>query len=136
MPRPLLGASLLTLALALPVPAALAQAAPPAASAAPATTAQIDNEDEIDQGLKRFGYLTGLALGCVTDAQRPLLQREALDLNAEINRLLGGDRAFLYAAAFGYGTSTSIKADECKQVLQRYEERVKQFRQRSGGSGS
>jgi hypothetical protein len=42
------------------------EAAPPA-----------DGEEQVDEGLKGFGYLTGLALGCVTPEQRTMLEREA-----------------------------------------------------------
>lgn len=104
-----------------------------AGAAAPAGSAA-DGEEELDDGLKGFGYLTGLALGCVATAQRPALEREALDLNAEVSRLFGADRAFLYAAAFGYGSSVQIKVEDCKTVLDRYDARVAKFRQgRKGG---
>lgn len=104
-------------------PVSAKEAAPPA-----------DVEEQVDEGLKGFGYLTGLALGCVTPEQRTMLEREAMDLHAEIGRTLGGDRAFLFGAAFGYGTSSKIAVDECKVVLERYEARVDKFRKgRKGG---
>lgn len=31
---------------------------------------EIDPEEQLDDGLKRFGYLAGLTRGCVTDQQR------------------------------------------------------------------
>ena len=92
-----------------------------------------DPEEQLDDGLKRFGYLTGLALGCVVQEQRKSLEREALDLNAEITRLLGVDRAFLFTAAFGNGTGVALKVEECKTVLERYSARVAKFRQGKGG---
>ena len=69
-----------------------------------------DAEEKIDDGLKGFGYLTGLALGCVATEQRTALEREAMDLNAEIGRLLGIDRAFLFAAGFGHGAGVELNA--------------------------
>lgn len=104
--------------------------APMAHSTSP--TAQPDAEEQVDEGLKGFGYLTGLALGCVATEQRTALEREAMDLNAEISRLLGIDRAFLFAAGFGHGTGVELKLDECKTVLTRYEARVAKFRQGKG----
>ena len=121
------GALALTLAIA-----ANAQAAGPAASTPVA--AAVDQEEQVDDGLKNFGYLTGLALGCVAGRQRPTLEREAVDLGAEIGRLLGTDRAFIYAAAFGYGTSIDTRVEECKEVLARYEQRVARFRAGRGAS--
>lgn len=99
-------------------------ASPPAAS---------DLEERIDEGLKGFGYVAGLALGCVAQEQRKALEREAMDLNAEIARLLGIDRAFLFTAGFGHGTGVELKVEECKAVLTRYEARVATFRQGKGG---
>jgi hypothetical protein len=104
---------------------------PLAHSASPPTGS--DPEEQIDEGLKGFGYMTGLALGCVAVEQRKALEREAMDLNAEISRLLGIDRAFLFTAAFGHGTSVEIKTEDCRTVLTRYEGRVAKFRQGKGG---
>lgn len=103
-------------------PAAMSQSAP----------AGSDPEEQIDEGLKGFGYMAGLALGCVAKEQRTALEREAMDLNSEIGRLLGIDRAFLFTAAFGNGTSVELKIEDCKAVLTRYEARVAKFRQGKG----
>jgi len=86
-----------------------------------------DQEASVDEGLKKFGYLSGLALGCVDDKQTEKLEREVMDVNAELTRLLGSDSAFLYSAAFGYGSNIELKAQECKEVLERYEARYQSF---------
>jgi hypothetical protein len=101
--------------------------------ASAATPAGSDPEEQIDEGLKGFGYVAGLALGCVAQGQRKAMEREVMDLNAEIGRLLGIDRAFLFTASFGNGTGVELKVDECKTVLSRYEARVAKFRQGKGG---
>jgi hypothetical protein len=90
--------------------------------------AVVDEEEQVDDGLKRFGYLAGLARGCVIDAQRVDLEREALDLHAGIARLLGTDRAFLFSSAFGYGTTVEVETKDCAEVLKTYEARVAKFR--------
>jgi hypothetical protein len=102
-----------------------------AASAAPYTA---DDEEQLDDGLKRFGYLAGLARGCVVEKQRVDLEREALDLHAGIARLLGTDRAFLFASSFGYGTNVEVETAECAEVLKTYEQRVEKFRASHGGA--
>lgn len=89
-------------------------------------------EEGVDDGLKNFGYLTGLARGCVTSEQQTDLEREAVDLHAGIARLLGTDRAFLFAAAFGYGTSVAVETADCAEVLTQYEARVASFRAGQG----
>lgn len=104
-----------------------AYAAEPAATSAAAPTA-VDEEEQVDEGLKRFGYLAGLARGCVVETQRVDLEREALDLHAGIARLLGTDRAFLFASSFGYGTTVAVETKDCAEVLQTYEARVAKFR--------
>jgi hypothetical protein len=118
MPFPqtvLAAGALLALAALLPAPVAAEQPAQ-------------DPEEEVDEGLKKFGYLAGLARGCVASQQQADLEREAVDLHAGIARLLGTDRAFLFAAAFGYGTSVTLETAECQEVLTRYEARVASFR--------
>jgi hypothetical protein len=91
-----------------------------------------DPEEEVDEGLRRFGYLAGLARGCVVNGQQTDLEREAVDLHAGIARLLGTDRGFLFAAAFGYGTSVAVETADCQDVLSRYEARVAAFRAKQG----
>lgn len=98
------------------------------APGATAPTSAIDEEEQLDEGLKRFGYLAGLARGCVVEAQRVELEREALDLNAAIARLLGTDRAFLFASSFGYGTNVVIETKDCADVLKAYDQSVAKFR--------
>jgi hypothetical protein len=98
------------------------------AAASPAAATPVDEEEQLDDGLKRFGYLAGLARGCVVEAQRVDLEREALDLHAGIARLLGTDRAFLFASSFGYGTTVAVPTKDCADVLENYEQRVAKFR--------
>jgi hypothetical protein len=90
--------------------------------------AAVDEEEQVDEGLKRFGYLAGLARGCVVETQRAALEREALDLHAGIGRLLGTDRAFLFASSFGYGTTVAVETKDCVEVLDNYDQRVAKFR--------
>lgn len=111
-----------------------ARAADAPTDKAPVTTAAVDEEEQVDDGLKRFGYLAGLARGCVVESQRVALEREALDLHAAIGRLLGTDRAFLFASSFGYGTTVVIETKDCPDVLKAYESRVEKFRASRGGA--
>jgi len=92
------------------------------------------SEEQLDEALKRFGYLAGLAQVCVAQEQRAALEREVLDLNASITRLLGVDRAFLFTASFGYGTSVEVATADCAEVLKNYEARVARHRAAAGGA--
>ena len=103
--------------------------APATMAAGPTAPASVsDPEEKIDEGLKGFGYVAGLSLGCVATERRPALEREVMDLHAEISRLLGIDRAFLFTAAFGHGTGVQLKTEDSKGVLARHEGRVSKFR--------
>jgi hypothetical protein len=129
-------AALFTLPLAAPAaePASRPAASPAAAGATAkavadaASNEDVDSEKALDESLKRFGYLTGLARGCVVDAQRPKLEREALDLATVIARLFGTDRAFLYSSSFGYGTAMQTETKDCADVVKQYDQRVERFR--------
>lgn len=101
-------------------------------AASPAPSQQFDEEEQVDEGLKRFGYLAGLARGCVVENQRADLEREALDLHAAISRLLGTDRAFLFSSSFGYGTTVLVETKDCAEVLKNYEARVAKYRAARG----
>jgi len=68
--------------------------APLVLAADQATDPAADTEEQVDDGLKKFGYLTGLASGCVKPEQKADLEREALDLSNGIGRLLRTDRSF------------------------------------------
>jgi hypothetical protein len=114
---------LLNLALALALVAPLSTLA---------DTPAVDAEEQIDSGLKEFGYLAGLSRGCVARAQAGDLEREVVNLHGTIGRLLGTDRAFLFAAAFGYGSSLQIPTEECADVLDRYAAQAQSFRTKTG----
>jgi hypothetical protein len=91
-----------------------------------------DAEEQLDEGLKRFGYLAGLTRGCIAEGQRAKLDREALELHNSISRLLGTDRAYLFAVSMGYGTSVTIDTKDCPNVLSAYDARVAKHRAAAG----
>ncbi|MFN6351307.1 MAG: hypothetical protein ACK40D_00315 [Cyanobacteriota bacterium] len=65
-----------------------------------------DEEETFDEKLRQFGYWSGVALMCV--------QR--------ITQLFGSDRAFFFAAAFGYGTSIQVDPARCKDALETFQQ--------------
>jgi hypothetical protein len=103
------------------------------AQGAATTTGAEDTEERLDEGLKGFGYLTGLARGCVAGPQQTTMEREVLELHGSISRLLGTDRAFLFATSFGYGTSVKVEVRDCDEILKNYEARVEKHRAAAGG---
>lgn len=89
----------------------------------------VPTEEQIDSGLKNFGYLTGLALGCVAADQKAQFETEASNINSQISRTLGSDRAFFYAASFGYGSNLELNQQECLKALANFETRAAVFHQ-------
>ncbi|GIU44744.1 hypothetical protein TUM4438_16650 [Shewanella sairae] len=89
----------------------------------------VPTEEQIDTGLKNFGYLAGLALGCVAVDQKAQLETEALNINSQISRTLGSDRAFFYATSFGYGSNIELNQQECTEALANFEKRAAVFHQ-------
>ena len=100
----------------------------PAASQSSEGDAQISQEEQVDNGLKNFGYIAGLSRGCVAEEQQMAFERDVMEMNAAITRLLGVDRAFLFSAAFGYGTSVAVEVENCAEILKQYESRSNKFR--------
>ena len=106
----------------------------PAASQTSEGEAQISQEEQVDNGLKNFGYIAGLSRGCVAEDQQMAFERDVMEMNAAITRLLGVDRAFLFSAAFGYGTSVAVEVENCAEILKQYESRSNKFRSAVEGS--
>lgn len=121
------------LACTLPVQAETTPTANTTSNMEVITAAKEKAEEQLDEGLKGFGYLSGLTHGCVDASQKTMLEREIMNINNEIARALGVDRAFLFSAAFGYGTKMEIKTSDCKAILANYEKRVAKFRASKGG---
>ena len=106
----------------------------PAASQTSEGEAQISQEEQVDNGLKNFGYIAGLSRGCVAEEQQMAFERDVMEMNAAITRLLGVDRSFLFSAAFGYGTSVAVEVENCAEILKQYEARSSKFRSAVEGS--
>jgi hypothetical protein len=116
------------------IPISAAQATQDSAAAPGQQPEPADAEERLDDGLKRFGYLAGLARVCVATSQQTALDREVIDLHASIGRLFGTDRAFLFGSAFGYGTSVKVETADCAEILKTYEARVAKHRSAAGKS--
>ena len=93
----------------------------------------VSQEEQVDNGLKNFGYIAGLSRGCVAEHQQMAFERDVMEMNSAITRLLGVDRAFLFSAAFGYGTSVEVERENCAEILRQYESRSANFRNAAQG---
>ena len=113
---------------------ALALMGSSAVSAQVADEDALSQEEQVDNGLKNFGYIAGLSHGCVAEDQKTAFERDVLEMHAAISRLLGIDRGFLFSAAYGYGTSVVLERENCAEVLRQYENRTEKFRGASQGN--
>ena len=80
-----------------------------------------DEEEVFDSKLREFGYWSGAAFSCVADARQVEVERKVIETFSGIARLFGTDRAFIYAAAFGNGTTHKVEAAKCPEFLDRFE---------------
>jgi hypothetical protein len=88
----------------------------------PAPAQPADEEEQMDDALRKMGYVSGQACQCQTQpADKTKVERQSLDIANGILRLFGSDRAFSYAAAFGAGITGDLGQKKCAEVLQEYE---------------
>src|SRR5690554_6864025 len=83
----------------------------------PGPAQPVDEEEQMDTGLRKFGYISGQAFQCYDAKQQEQAQRVALDVATNILRLFGSDRAFFYAAAFGAGATAEIDKKTCPDAI-------------------
>jgi hypothetical protein len=90
--------------------------------AAKQETKQVDEEEQMDSALRKFGYISGQACQCQKQGgERTKFERRTLDIATGILRLFGSDRAFYYAAAFGAGVSEEMDQKKCPEIIKQYE---------------
>jgi hypothetical protein len=81
-----------------------------------------DQEAQMDEALKKFGYVSGQAGACQTPGpDRTKHERQALDVATGVLRLFGSDRAFYYAAAYGAGVTATLERAKCPETVKEYE---------------
>ena len=83
----------------------------------PTSSQPVDEDEQIDTALRKFGYTSGHAFQCYTGEQAAKAERAALDIATNILRLFGSDRAFYYAAAFGAGASEQMDKQGCPAAI-------------------
>lgn len=81
-----------------------------------------DDEEQFDEKLRQFGYWSGAAMQCVPEARAAETEREVIGAFNRISQLFGTDRAFLFAAAFGNGTSRQVDKAKCPEFLKKFQE--------------
>jgi hypothetical protein len=70
-----------------------------------------------DESVRNFGFTSGAAHQCAGPAKRPEIESDALRAFSGLVRLFGSDHAFMYAAAFGAGSTMQIDRSKCPEHL-------------------
>ena len=85
---------------------------------------ETDKEDEeFVAAVKDFGYAGGVAWKCAAEGDpRTDIERQAMVSYNGLVRLFGTDDAFLFAAAFGAGTSSTVEKSECEAFAKAFRE--------------
>jgi len=84
--------------------------------------ASTDEEEQMDNALRKLGYISGQAYQCQTaPADKTKFEKTALDIANGILRLFGSDRAFSFAAAYGVGSTDKIDQKDCAEAIRRYD---------------
>jgi alanine-alpha-ketoisovalerate/valine-pyruvate aminotransferase len=84
----------------------------------------VEDEEQMDSALRKFGYVSGQAFQCHSKEEQIKLERTALNVATNIMRLFGSDRAFFYAAAFGAGMSEQMDRKTCPAAIKQATEMV------------
>src|SRR5262245_23128834 len=104
---------------------AMAQQVSAAREKAQQAAASTDEEEQMDNALRKLGYISGQAYQCQTaPADKTKFEKTALDIANGILRLFGSDRAFSFAVAFGAGLTEKIEQSKCAETIKRYETAV------------
>jgi hypothetical protein len=81
-------------------------------------------EADFDESLKDLGELAGEVFSCVQDKDKRATHVERVDsVHGELNKLFGTDRAFLFAAYFGYGSASEQDEATCSELTDEFEDR-------------
>ena len=81
-----------------------------------------DEEEQLDDAIVQFGYLSGNAFQCAAPEQSKTIETEAMKAFTGITRLFGSDRAFFYSAAYGVGATAEIDKSKCSDYIRQFQE--------------
>jgi hypothetical protein len=82
----------------------------------------VDEEEQLDDAIAQFGYLSGSAFQCATDDQAKAVEMDAMKAFSGITRLFGSDRAFFYSAAYGAGATAEIDQSKCSEYIKQFQD--------------
>jgi hypothetical protein len=81
-------------------------------------------EKDFEESLKDFGELAGEVYSCKEDKEQREKHFGRVDsIHDELNKLFGTERAFMFAAYFGYGTASENDQPTCTELTDEFEDR-------------
>ena len=81
-------------------------------------------ENDFDDSLKDLGELAGEVFVCLKDSKDDEQHKDRVKVvYQELNKLFGTDRAFIFAASFGYGAASENDAATCTELSDEFEDR-------------
>jgi hypothetical protein len=84
----------------------------------------VDEEEQFDDAIQQFGYVSGAAFQCASSNQAQTIEKDVMRAFTGITRLFGSDRAFFYAAAYGVGATGSIDRKKCPQYIRQFQQSI------------
>jgi len=88
------------------------------------TAAQPDDDDKLDESVRKFGSAAGAAYQCTAEADRGKLVMEVRQAYTRIGQLFGTDRAFYFAVHFGNSSQAQFDKAQCPELLKKLRESI------------
>jgi hypothetical protein len=86
--------------------------------------AQPDDDDKLDESVRKFGSAAGAAYQCTAEADRGKLVMEVRQAYTRIGQLFGTDRAFYFAVHFGNSSQAQFDKATCSELLKKLRESI------------
>jgi hypothetical protein len=86
--------------------------------------AQPDEDDKLDESVRKFGSAAGAAYQCTAEADRGKLVMEVRQAYTRIGQLFGTDRAFYFAVHFGNSSQAQFDKATCPELLKKLRESI------------
>ena len=88
------------------------------------SAAQPDEDDKLDESVRKFGSAAGAAYQCTAEADRGKLVMEVRQAYTRIGQLFGTDRAFYFAVHFGNSSQAQFDKAKCPELLKKLRESI------------
>ena len=88
------------------------------------SAAQPDEDDKLDESVRKFGSAAGAAYQCTAEADREKLVSDVRQAYTRISQLFGTDRSFYFAVHFGTASQAPFDKGTCPELLKKLRESI------------